>query len=431
MSEGSVEDLCELVHEAGAWETSAVVWPNAPALMAARAGAAAFLVHSSDGDGQALLELLGSRPDSAPLIVIGAAPPAKVTASLWLPRMPTPVLLAAALAQLVDVGEQPRPSWRRKADMIIGSSKPMRDLLHALDQLAPASTPVIITGESGVGKELVARSLHYCGPRAKGPFIAINCAAIPEMLFEAELFGHERGAFTGAIAARAGAFEAADDGTLFLDEIGDMPMAMQAKLLRVLETSEVQRLGSTEPRKVNFRLVSATNRTLEADVRQGRFREDLYYRIQVYPVLVPPLRDRPEDIPAIAVHHLAIIGKRENLWLRLTAGALEKLVGHAWPGNVRELVNTLERAALMAEDGTIEADNVIVSSAGGARSPAASLVPYRKAKVAFETAYYSQLLRSANGNISLAAKIAQKTRKEIYDALKRLELDRDVLVEGD
>jgi two-component system, NtrC family, response regulator GlrR len=426
MSQIAVAQLCELVADSGAWDTTGVVWPDAKALLAAAASASAFLVHVPDDDGVPLVQALATRPGEKPLIVIGGAPPPDAAVSLWLPDVPPVALLGAALAHLLPASEEPRPTWRRKADMIIGNSKPVRDLLHALDQLAAASTPVIITGESGVGKELVARSLHYCGARAKGPFVAINCAAIPETLFEAELFGHERGAFTGAVAARAGAFESAHDGTLFLDEIGDMPLAMQAKLLRVLETSQVQRVGATEPRAVNFRLVSATNRTLEADVRNGRFREDLYYRIQVYPLVVPPLRERPEDIPAIAVHHLAIIGKRENLRLRLTADAVEKLVTHAWPGNVRELVNTLERAALLADNGTIVAEHIIISTAGANRGATAAIGPYRTAKAQFETAYYSQLLRTSDGNISLAAKIAQKTRKEIYDAIKRLELEREL-----
>jgi two-component system response regulator GlrR len=423
-SEGAVASLRELVEGAGAWEAVTVVWPDARALLESRQTAAAFLVAADPGDaaGAALLELLATRPDRTPLFVFGAQPPSAARASLWLPSAPPPGLLAAALQHFVG-GEAKRPAWRRKADMIIGSSPAVRDLLRTLDQLAPASAPVIIMGESGVGKELVARSLHYGGPRAPGPFVAINCAAIPETLFEAELFGHERGAFTGAVAARAGAFEAAHDGTLFLDEIGDMPPAMQAKLLRVLETGEVQKLGSTEPRAVNFRLISATNRKLEEDVAAGRFREDLYYRIQVYPLHVPPLRERPEDIPAIAMHHLAIISKRENMRLRLTADAVEKLVSHSWPGNVRDLVNTLERAALLAENGTIDAPHVTLSATNG-RASSGTLAPYRKAKTQFETAYYSQLLRTASGNISLAAKLAQKTRKEIYDALKRLELDR-------
>ncbi len=308
--------------------------------------------------------------------------------------------------------------------MIIGASAAVRDLLHALDRLAPAQTPVIITGESGVGKELVARALHFCGPRATEPFIAINCAAIPENLFEAELFGYQRGAFTGAVNAHAGAFEAADRGTLFLDEIGDMPISMQVKLLRVLETSEIQRIGSTEPKKVNFRLVSATNRNLEEDVQSGRFREDLYYRVQVYPLHVKPLRERRDDIPPIAAHHLSMIAAREHrAHLRLTSAALDKLVGYSWPGNVRELVNLLERAALLAGDGPIDAEHVMLPQAPRAVAAAGTLVPYRDAKSRFDLAYYTQLMAIADGNISLAAKLAQKTRKEVYDALRRLGLD--------
>jgi transcriptional regulator with GAF, ATPase, and Fis domain len=430
-SGASVEALREVVHDAGAWETVPVVWPNAKSLLESRATAAALLVFAEAGNPvcESLLALVASRPDRTPLIVIGALPPASGNASAWFPEVPPAPLLAAALEHVTGASEQRKPTWRRKADMIIGSSPAIRELVRSLDHLAPASTPVIITGESGVGKELVARSLHYCGPRAAGSFIALNCAAIPDTLFESELFGHERGAFTGAVGARAGAFEAAHDGTLFLDEIGDLPLALQAKLLRVLETGEVVRLGSTESHKVNFRLVSATNRALEADVASGRFRQDLYYRIQVYPLVVPPLRDRPEDIPALAVHHLAIISKREKIKLRLTADAVEKLISHSWPGNVRDLVNTLERAALLAEDGTIDGEHVLLSGATATRATTTGLVPFRKAKQQFETQYYSQLLRAAAGNISLAAKLAQKTRKEIYDALKRLELERADLID--
>jgi transcriptional regulator with GAF, ATPase, and Fis domain len=299
----------------------------------------------------------------------------------------------------------------------------MQHLLNTLDPLAGASTPVMITGESGVGKELVARSLHFCGPRAKEPFVVLNCAAIPETLFEAELFGYQRGAFTGAVNAKPGALELADKGTLFLDEIGELPLALQPKLLRVLETGEVQRLGSTEVKQVKPRLVSATNRDLDVEVEAGRFREDLYYRIVVYPVHVAPLRERIEDIPPIVTHHLSAIGRRESRpALRLTARAIEKLVSYSWPGNVRELVNLLERAVLLAPDNVIDADHVTFAGATTGEFPAMPIV-YREAKQKFEYDYFTQLLRTAAGNISLAAKLAQKTRKEIYDALKRLEIE--------
>ena len=397
-----------------------------------RTSAHALVLHSGQG-GQhrpcdELIAVLLERAEHVPLIVVGDEPVRRATPNLWLPSMPTPAMLARVIDPLLE--QQPRPSeggptWRRKSDMIVGDSAPIRELLHALDHLAGASTPVLVTGESGTGKELVARSLHYCGPRAKGPFIALNCAAIPENLIEAELFGYQRGAFTGAVAAHEGAFEAADGGTLFLDEIGEMPLGMQAKLLRVLETSEVQRIGSTERRKVDFRLVSATNRNLELEIRHGRFREDLYYRVMVYPIHVPPLRDRLDDIPRLVTHHLAAIGARDNRpALRLTPAALEKLLGHHWPGNVRELVNLLERAALLARNSVIEAEQISFSSVGELTQPMPrQLVPYREAKARFERDYFAQLMRTAGGNVTLAAKLGQKTRKEIYDALKRCGLD--------
>jgi transcriptional regulator with GAF, ATPase, and Fis domain len=429
--EATVPPLTALMAETGDWEVRSVVWPDAQALIEARAGAQLFVLYATSACDE-LLDLLAARPDRVPLIAIGTERAERAAPSVWLPELPPPALLASVVSHITAnvapaARDRAAPSWRRKSDMIIGSSKAVLGLLHTLDQLAPAQTPVIITGESGVGKELVARALHYCGPRASEPLIAINCAAIPDNLFEAELFGYQRGAFTGAVSAHAGAFEAADNGTLFLDEIGDMPLAMQVKLLRVLETSEVQRIGATEPKKVNFRLVSATNRNLEDDVAQGRFREDLYYRVQVYPLHIPPLRDRRDDIPPLATHHLSIIAAREHRApLPLTPAALEKLVGYAWPGNVRELVNLLERAALLAGGGPIDAKHLTLprSAAGSSLMPTMALAPYRDAKASFDHAYYTQLLASAGGNISLAAKLAQKTRKEIYDALRRLGLDQ-------
>ncbi|MBA3817993.1 MAG: sigma-54-dependent Fis family transcriptional regulator [Deltaproteobacteria bacterium] len=429
-----LEEVVAVVRQSGAWSVLPILWPDAAGLIEARTLAQAYLLFSGRSASGAyaecaeLSELLRSRPPGAPLIVVGADASAPATPNMWTPVMPPPQLLGSMLTHLLD-GRPAKdvpdkaPAWRRKSDMIIGDSLPIRRLLHSLDQLAPATTPVLITGESGVGKELVARSLHFCGPRAPQPFIAINCAAIPDNLIEAELFGYQRGAFTGAVNAHAGAFEAAHQGTLFLDEIGDMPLGMQAKLLRVLESSEVQRIGSTDRIEVDFRLVSATNRNLEAEVKAGRFREDLYYRVLVYPVHVPPLRERAEDIPRLVTHHLSAIAARENRMApRLTPAALEQLLGHGWPGNIRELVNTLERASLLAEDRTIDAPDIILSNGPGDHAPAV-LAPYREAKAKFETDYYTQLMRTAGGNVSLASKLGQKTRKEIYDALKRCDID--------
>jgi transcriptional regulator with GAF, ATPase, and Fis domain len=425
----------EIVRNAGNWNVIPLHWPAARVLLDdARRTAQALVLHNGDGNERAcdeLVDLLSARAAHVPLIVIGSEPASRATPSLWLPNLPSPALLAQAIDELLAKVPRPEPtgpSWRRKSDMIIGNSAPIRELLHALDHLAPAQTPVLITGESGVGKELVARSLHYCGPRAKEPFIALNCAAIPETLIESELFGYQRGAFTGAVEAHEGAFESADKGTLFLDEIGEMPLAMQAKLLRVLETSEVQRVGSTERKLVKFRLVTATNRNLELEVKHGRFRADLYYRVMVYPIHVPPLRERLEDLPRLVQHHLGVIGARDGRpALRLTPAALEKLLGYAWPGNVRELVNLLERAALLARANLIDGEHVSFARSATDTQPMSThrggIVPYREAKAHFERDYYAQLMQAAGGNVTLAAKLGHKTRKEIYDALKRCGLD--------
>ena len=434
----TLERLAEAIREAGRWSLVPIEWPDPAALIAARHAVRAFVV-CADGITATtdLVDVLRGRSDRTPLLVIGSELLRRAEPDLWLPTLAKPQVLRSILSQLIvreDSGAVGlAPSWRRKTDMIIGNSAETRQLLHSLDQLAPAQTPVLVSGESGVGKELVARALHFCGPRSTEPFIAINCAAIPETLFEAELFGYQRGAFTGAVNAHAGAFEAAHKGTLFLDEIGELPLAMQAKLLRVLETSEVQRIGSTEHRKVNFRLVSATNRSLEHEVKAGRFREDLYYRILVYPLRVAPLRDRREDIPPIVTHHLSVIAARENrAALRMTAAALEKMLTYSWPGNVRELVNLLERAVLMSANRVIDAEHVMfpnASSSADAPSPG-TLLPYREAKQKFELEYYSQLMRTSGGNVSLAAKLGKKTRKEIYDALQRFGLQATAYRDG-
>jgi two-component system response regulator GlrR len=409
------ETLLDIVRTAVSWR---VIAPEPEPATIASADA---IISCNIGFREPIASALGRRAANVPWLAIGPHQP--VSPTMWLSAMPSPELVRMLLEHFVP-NAQVTPTWRRKSDMIIGSSATIRQLLQTLDRLAPVQTPVIITGESGVGKELVAQALHFSGPRAHAPFVAINCAAIPENLVEAEFFGYQRGAFTGATQSRPGAFETAEAGTLFLDEIGDMPLAMQAKLLRVLQTGEVQRLGSNDVRKVSFRLISATNRDLEADVKEDRFREDLFYRIQVYPVRVAPLRERIEDLPALAAHHLGVIAAREKRApSRLTGAALEKLVAHPWPGNVRELVNILERSALIAGDAPIDAEHIEFPSAAGGRGHTTTLVPYRDAKARFEAEYYAQLMSAAAGNISLAAKLGDKTRKEIYDALERLGLD--------
>ena len=407
----------EWVNAATGFTGHAYVWPEPPPL----SGPGGFvLLASKDAPGTALAEALGSRPGSEPLVAIGAEPCPKANPTCWLRRRPSAALLGLLLHQLLPAPPQGR-SWRRKSDMIIGTSPTVTALLNQLDRLAPSPAPVLILGESGTGKELVARALHYSGPRAAKPFLAVNCAAIPETLFESELFGYQRGAFTGAVSARAGVFESAVGGTVFLDEIGELPLALQPKLLRVLERNEITRLGSSEPKPIDVRLVCATNRDLEEEVKKGRFREDLLYRIRVFPLELPALRERPEDIPALINHHLSLIAERDHHPVpALTPAALEKLLSHHWPGNVRELINVLQRAVLLADRGEIDARHLVLPSSARPAIPA-----YQQAKGEFEIRYFTQLLRAAAGNVSMAAKLAHKTRKEIYDALKRHQIDPD------
>jgi len=239
---------------------------------------------------------------------------------------------------------------RRGVPHIIGEHEVLRKVLVAVRRAAGSDTTVFIEGESGTGKELVARAVHALSSRADGPFVAINCAAIPETLLESELFGYEKGAFTGAAQRKLGKFEVAHRGTLFLDEIGDLPPGLQAKILRALELKRFERVGGNVPVQVDVRVVTATNKNLRAAVAARRFREDLYFRLSVFPITVPPLRERPTDIPALARHFVERFCREQGKTVTLSPPALDALMGHDWPGNVRELQNCLERAVVLAED---------------------------------------------------------------------------------
>lgn len=239
-------------------------------------------------------------------------------------------------------------------DQIIGASPALESVLGQVERVAPTQSTVLIQGETGTGKELVARAIHTLSPRCGRPFVKVNCAAIPLDLLESELFGHEKGAFTGAIAQKIGRFEVADRGTLFLDEVGDIPLALQPKLLRVLQEQEFERLGSTHTHRVDVRLIAATNRDLDHMVRRSEYRIDLYYRFNVFPILLPPLRDRREDIPALVTHCVdrfsTRIGKRIQ---HVPPETLAAFMTYDWPGNIRELQNAIERAVIMADDGVL------------------------------------------------------------------------------
>jgi len=247
---------------------------------------------------------------------------------------------------------------RHGFDNIVGHSDHMRRVFDQIRMVSKWNTTVLIRGETGTGKELIANAIHYNSPRARGPYVRLNCASLPENLLESELFGHEKGAFTGAIGARKGRFEMADGGTLFLDEIGEISPAFQAKLLRVLQEGELERVGGGRTVKVDVRLIAATHRDLEAAVDTGDFREDLYYRLNVMPISLPALRERMEDLPEIARHLAERIGNSQGRKVALTETAVRRLLQHSWPGNIRELENCLERASVMSESGNIDADQI-------------------------------------------------------------------------
>jgi two-component system nitrogen regulation response regulator NtrX len=258
---------------------------------------------------------------------------------------------------------------------IIWASPAMREVMGQVDQVAASETRVCVRGETGTGKELIARTLHEKSPRRNGPFISLNCAAIPAELMESELFGHEKGSFTGAAARHIGKFEQAHRGTLFLDEIGDMPIAMQAKLLRVLEEGEIERVGGDKPLAVDVRVIVATHRNLEDQIRQGGFREDLYHRVFVFPIILPPLRDRREDVRVLAEDFARQLAEQNN-WKQksFSSEAIEQLENYPWPGNVRELRNVVERTLLLAAGDTVEAETVAraLPQSGASASPASA-----------------------------------------------------------
>lgn len=264
-------------------------------------------------------------------------------------------------------------------DSIVGHTAVMRRIFEQIRQVAKWNTTVLIRGESGTGKELIANAIHYNSPRVNGSFVKLNCAALPENLLESELFGHEKGAFTGATAQRKGRFEQADGGTLFLDEVGEISPAFQAKLLRVLQEGEFERVGGIKTIKVDVRLIAATNRDLESEVKEGSFREDLYYRLNVMPLFMPPLRDRIEDIPDLAKFLIDKISKNQGRTLDIRDSAVRKLIRYDWPGNVRELENFLERSAIMSEDGIIDCDVIDLTGLEERLQPGD--MPSAKAKV--------------------------------------------------
>jgi two-component system nitrogen regulation response regulator NtrX len=312
---------------------------------------------------------------------------------------------------------------------IVWQGEAMRRVMAQLERVAASETRVCVLGETGTGKELIARTIHERSGRAGGPFVTLNCAAVPAELIESELFGHEKGSFTGASGRHVGKFEQADQGTIFLDEIGDMPLNMQAKLLRVLEEGEVERIGGDKPIAVNVRVVVATHRDLEARAREERFRQDLFHRIYVFPLVLPPLRERRDDIPAL-VQHFAAQVCAQNGWkaVPFTAEAMEALQTHSWPGNVRELRNMIERLMLLATDGQVDLATVQValpkSSSGVAiGSVAIESGPLADRVQSFEREAILAELKRSHQNMSVAAKALGLERSHLYKKAEQLGID--------
>jgi two-component system response regulator GlrR len=315
---------------------------------------------------------------------------------------------------------------------IVAKSDKMQRLLEGVSRIAKADSTVYIHGESGTGKEVIAKALHLASPRKDKPFIAINCAAIPETLLESELFGHEKGSFTGAVRSTKGLFSQANHGTIFLDEIGDMPLSIQAKLLRALEERQFYPIGSEKPVNVDVRVIVATKKDLREEVKKGLFREDLFYRIHVIPIRLPPLRDRKDDIPHLVDYFLKKICRQMKKDVQgLTPQAMRKLMAHDWPGNVRELENTLEYAATMTQQNVITEELILetaIPTDGDTQdqppqiSPLAEETPLKSIKQAraeFERRYLIRLLEACGGSVAKASEIAEKHRADFYDLLKK------------
>ena len=309
---------------------------------------------------------------------------------------------------------------------VIARSPAMQRLFQQVAQIADSDATILLTGETGTGKEVLARVLHANSRRSKGPFVALNCAAISETLFESELFGHIRGAFTNAVAAKRGLFQSANGGTLFLDEIAEMSLPMQVKLLRAVQEREVREVGADYATKVDVRIITATNKDLAESVKAGTFRHDLYYRVSVVPLAIPPLRERKDDIPLLAQHFLKQSDKRSNKDVRgFTPAAMHRLMVYPWPGNVRELENAVEKAVVMSRQDMVLPE--LLPTAGVASD--IGLKPLTEAKEEFERSYLRNVLQMTGGNISRAAQFAGRYRADFYKMLKKYGLHPSMLKE--
>ncbi len=400
-----------------------------------------------DGSGMELLEALKELDSSLPVILVTAFATVDLAVEAmrhgafdFITKPFQPGVIRAAVARAASHGALMRENLRLKEEVkrlgpateLIGDSSAIRKVRDHIARVATTDVTVLIRGETGTGKELAARAIHKLSPRKDGPFVVVNCAALSENLLESELFGHEKGAFTGADKARQGLFEAADGGTLFLDEAGEMSLALQAKLLRVLMDKQVTRVGSTRPRKVDVRVLFATHRDLEERVKEGSFREDLFYRINVVPVTIPPLRDRPEDLPALVRHFMVAVARDLKLPpRRMSEAALFRLGGYAFPGNVRELRNLIERAYILSSGEQVQATDLPL---GNGDEPApedlmqaiVTRLPHeldlRELLSEIEKAVLQRALQDAGGVQAEAGRMLKLSRSDIAYKLKKHEL---------
>ena len=382
-------------------------------------------------DGMALFESIHSHNPTLPVIVLtahGTIPDAVAAVKRGVFGYLTKPFDAKALLTEIEraltlsggrasAGDGDDAGWRAE---IITRNPVMEDMLAKARLVADSDAGVFIYGDSGTGKELVARAIHMASPRSERPFVAINCGAIPEQLLESELFGHVRGAFTGAVRDHKGLFLTANRGTLFLDEIGDMPVALQVKLLRVLQERKVRPVGSTESHDVDVRIISATHRNIEAEMAAGNFRDDLFYRLNVVALALPPLSERREDIPLLAKHFLGVLTEKYKKEVNgFAPEAMELLVSAAWPGNVRQLYNVVEQSVALATTPLIP----LASAQQAIQNQQTEFASFEDARRRFEREYLTQLLKITDGNVTQAARLAKRNRTEFYKLLGRHQLD--------
>jgi two-component system response regulator PilR (NtrC family) len=384
-------------------------------------------------DGLAMMEQLRAQNSRTPVIVMSAFGTVEVAVQAMkqgaVDFLPKPFSLdhltvvvdkALEVRKLRDENRDLREALgeRYNFENIIGRSAAMQEIFGTVERIAPTRATVLLCGESGTGKDRIARAIHQHSPRKDRPFVKINCTAIPENLMESELFGYEKGAFTGATVSKPGKFEQANTGTVFLDEIGDVPASVQVKLLRVLQDREFERLGSNKTMHTDVRVIAATNVDLRAALEQGTFREDLYYRLNVVPINIPPLRERKEDIPFLAGHFAQKFGGR------ISEAAIERLTAYHWPGNVRELENVLERSILLAPSPQLEAPDLRIEATRAPRpAEATGFLPEGMTLDQYEQAILREAIKRANGNKSQAARLLGLTRNALRYRLAQMGID--------